>query len=83
MDLVGDDQHAVPGEDPKKRTQFFVRNVKNYHRDDLPIHFVGSIAAVYEAELREAATALGLTMDHIIKAPLEGLCAYHAGPAGS
>ena len=64
-------------------TQFFVRNVKNYHRDDLPIHFVGSIAAVYEAELREAATALGLTMGHIIKAPLEGLCAYHAGPAGS
>ena len=58
-------------------TQFFVRNVKNYHRDDLPIHFVGSIAMVYEAELREAAQALGLTIGRIIKAPLEGLLAYH------
>lgn len=58
-------------------TQFFVRNVKNYHRDDLPIHFVGSIAAVYEAELRDAATSLGLSIGKIIKAPLEGLLAYH------
>jgi N-acetylglucosamine kinase-like BadF-type ATPase len=58
-------------------TQFFVRNVKNYHRDDLPIHFVGSIAVVYEAELRDAATSLGLTIGKIIKAPLEGLLAYH------
>ena len=58
-------------------TQFFVRNVKNYHRDDLPIHFVGSIAMVYEAELREAANALGLTVGRIIKAPLEGLLTYH------
>ncbi|MCR5315893.1 MAG: ATPase [Bacteroidaceae bacterium] len=58
-------------------TQFFVRNVKNYHRDDLPIHFVGSIAVVYEAELRDAATSLGLSIGKIIKAPLEGLLAYH------
>ena len=58
-------------------TQFFVRNVKNYHHDDLPIHFVGSIAAVYEAELRDAATSLGLSIGKIIKAPLEGLLAYH------
>lgn len=58
-------------------TQFFVRNVKNYHRDDLPIHFVGSIAAVYEAELRDASSSLGLSIGKIIKAPLEGLLAYH------
>ena len=58
-------------------TQFFVRNVKNYHRDDLPIHFVGSIAVVYEAELRAAAISLGLTLGRIIKAPLEGLIKYH------
>lgn len=58
-------------------TQFFLRNVKNYHRDDLPIHFVGSIAKVYEAELREAATQAGLTVGRIIKAPLEGLLNYH------
>jgi hypothetical protein len=51
--------------------------VKNYHRDDLPIHFVGSIAMVYEAELREAAQALGLTVGRIIKAPLERLITYH------
>ena len=59
-------------------TQFFVRNVKNYHRDDLPIHFVGSIAVVYEAELRAAATSLGLTIGRMIKAPLEGLIDYHS-----
>ena len=58
-------------------TQFFIRNVKNYHRDDLPIHFVGSIAMVYETELRAAATSLGLTVGRIIKAPLEGLVTYH------
>ena len=58
-------------------TQFFVRNVKNYHRDDLPIHFVGSIAVVYEAELRAAAISLGLIVGRIIKAPLEGLIMYH------
>jgi len=58
-------------------TQFFVRNVKNYHHDDLPIHFVGSIAVVYEAELRAAATSIGLTIGRIIKAPLEGLIDYH------
>ena len=51
--------------------------MKNYHRDDLPIHFVGSIAAVYEAELRDAATSLGLSIGKILKAPLEGLLAYH------
>ena len=54
-------------------TQFFIRNVKNYHRDDLP----GSIAMVYETELRAAATSLGLTVGRIIKAPLEGLITYH------
>ena len=58
-------------------TQFFVRNVKNYHHDDLPIHFVGSIAMVYETELRAAATSLGLIVGRIIKAPLEGLVCYH------
>lgn len=58
---------------------FFVRNVKQYRRPWLPIHFVGSIANVFNAELKEAAESLGMELGRILKSPIEGLVKYHCG----
>lgn len=58
---------------------FFVRNVKQYRRPWLPIHFVGSIANVFKAELKEAAESLGMELGSILKSPMEGLVKYHCG----
>lgn len=57
---------------------FFNRTVLRFqnHRT-LPIHFVGSIAEVYQDPLREAMNMLQLTPHKIIGAPGEELLAYH------
>lgn len=61
-------------------TDFFTRNVANYQDYKLlPCNFVGSVAHFFEPVLREAATALGITIGTIIKNPMEGLIRYHAG----
>lgn len=62
-------------------TDFFVRNVKQYRRPWLPIHFVGSIAYVFAAELKEAAESLGMELGTIQRSPLEGLVEYHTANA--
>ena len=56
---------------------FFVRNVKQYRRPWLPIHFVGSIANAFSAELKEAAESLGMELGTIMQSPMEGLVKYH------
>ena len=56
---------------------FFVRNVKQYRRPWLPIHFVGSIANAFSTELKEAAESLGMELGEILKSPMEGLVKYH------
>jgi N-acetylglucosamine kinase-like BadF-type ATPase len=58
-------------------TDFFVRNVKQYRRPWLPIHFVGSIAHAFSAELKEAAESLGMELGTILQSPMEGLIKYH------
>ena len=58
-------------------TDFFVRNVKQYRRPWLPIHFVGSIANVFSSELKEAAESLGMEFGTIMRSPMEGLIKYH------
>ena len=58
-------------------TDFFVRNVKQYRRPWLPIHFVGSIANVFGPELKEAAEGLGMELGTIMRSPMEGLVRYH------
>ena len=60
-------------------TDFFVRNVKQYRRPWLPIHFVGSIANAFPAELKEAAESLGMELGTIMRSPMEGLIKYHTG----
>ena len=58
-------------------TDFFVRNVKQYRRPWLPIHFVGSIANAFASELKEAAESLGMELGTIMRSPMEGLVKYH------
>ena len=60
-------------------TDFFVRNVKQYRRPWLPIHFVGSIANAFSSELKEAAESLGMELGTIMRSPMEGLIKYHTG----
>ena len=56
---------------------FFARNVKQYRHPWLRIHFVGSIANAFSAELKEAAESLGMELGKIMKSPMEGLIKYH------
>ncbi len=58
--------------------QFFIRNVSNYKRQSLPVHFVGSVAWGYQTELSEAASLLGFHVGNIARSPMDGLKAFHA-----
>ena len=58
-------------------TDFFVRNVKQYRRPWLAIHFIGSIANAFSSELKEAAESLGMKLGTIIQSPMKGLVEYH------
>ena len=40
-------------------------------------HFIGSISYYFEAELKNAALELGITLGTIIKKPIDGLVKYH------
>jgi len=56
---------------------FIAKNIAPYHRPDLPINAVGSIATVYETQLNNAAELEHLTIGKIIKQPMEELVKYH------
>ena len=58
-------------------TDFFRRNVMQYEYTKLPIHFVGSIAAYYEKQLRSSAEELRLSIETIVQSPMNGLIKYH------
>lgn len=55
---------------------FFNRNIKHYPQH-LKVHFVGSVAVVFEDILREVGKRLGYEIGNITKAPLEKLAEYH------
>ncbi len=59
-------------------SEFFTRNVINYHKPWLPVHFVGSLAGCFAEELRETADSLGMTIGKIEASPMSGLVDYHA-----
>lgn len=61
--------------------QLFRRNLLPYGRPDLPVGFVGSMAAVYSAQLAEAAEAEGFTVGRVMQSPMAGLVAYHGQEA--
>ncbi len=60
----------------KEFCRFFRRNTCRYRRPDLDVNFVGSIAAVFEAEVRAAAIECGQRVGTILRAPLDGLCSF-------
>lgn len=57
--------------------QFFRCNIVPYQHTELPVHFVGSMAYHYEAQLVEAAEIEGFNLGHVVKSPMEGLITYH------
>jgi len=58
--------------------QFFRVNITPYGREDLPVHFVGSMAHQYHDLLALAAEAEGFHLGHVCKSPMEGLIQYHS-----
>lgn len=57
--------------------KFFSRNTSNYNRQDLTVHFVGSIAAVFNEELEVAAAKNNSKIGNILRSPIEGLINYY------
>lgn len=55
---------------------FFQKNISNYPTSKP--NFIGSMAVVYEEELREAARLEGYEIGIICKSPMEGLIAFHS-----
>lgn len=56
---------------------FLCCNVRPYRRPDLPIHFVGGVAAHFEPQLRRAIEAEHLLLGQISQTPMDGMLAYH------
>lgn len=57
--------------------RFFNRNCEAYHRKDLAVNFVGSLAQVFKDELKEAADSLGFKVGCVLRTPTESLVDYH------
>ena len=57
---------------------FLRLHIKSYHRGDLPVSFVGSVAWHYQDELKEAAEHLHFRIGTILKTPMAGLIHYHS-----
>lgn len=58
--------------------EFFIVHIDPYHRRDLPVSFVGSIAWYYQEALYEVADDLDFVIGTIMRSPLEGLVRYHS-----
>ena len=71
------DDPGVRGVVVQNLIDFLRYHISPYHRHDLPVSFVGSIAWYYQDELREAADHLGFKLGTVLKTPLAGLIRYH------
>ncbi|WP_420186644.1 ATPase [Bacteroides pyogenes] len=56
---------------------FLKRNVMQYDRRNLPVHFTGSVAFYYKGVLEEAVQAMGMQMGQVLQSPMEGLIKFH------
>lgn len=61
--------------------RFFHRNVVPYKRPDLPVNFVGGVAAAFEKVLREAAEKEKLTFGFVEPKPIQRLYDFHCASA--
>lgn len=58
--------------------EFLDMHVRAYPmHSDVPVHFAGSLASIFETELREAATARGIRIGRIVRKPIDNLVQYH------
>ena len=71
------DDSEVRGVVVQNFIDFLRYHISPYHRQDLPVSFVGSIAWHYQDELREAADRLNYKLGMVLKTPLAGLIRYH------
>lgn len=59
-------------------TQFIKEHVLAYENaQQVPVHFVGSMAFYFQEELQQAACAHGITIGNIIQKPIDSLLEYH------
>lgn len=59
---------------------FFDQHLTSYAgKNQYPIHFVGSIAFHFKDKIAELCKIYGFTLGVIMKQPMNGLAAYHAG----
>ena len=58
-------------------TDFFERSLLRHGREDLPVGFVGGIAAACASQLYAIAGRFGVHVSRIIASPMEGLLEYH------
>ena len=57
--------------------QFLLKNVKRYHRDDLQVSFIGSIAWHFKSQLLQSALEENVYVGSVEKSPMAGLLRYH------
>lgn len=57
--------------------RFFSCNIAPYGRRDLPVSFVGGMAATFGKQLREVAESEGYTVRTILAKPIDGLISFH------
>jgi hypothetical protein len=57
---------------------FFQKNIILYHRPDLEVGAVGSVAFYFKEQLIEAAQLEGIRMGRMMKSPINGLIEYHS-----
>ena len=57
---------------------FLQRNVAQYHRPDLPVNAVGSIAFFFSEQWHEALAAEQCIPGSILQTPIQGLVAFHS-----
>ncbi len=57
--------------------QFFRNNVSRYHRPELTVGAIGSVAHFFEKPLREAAVLENVKLGRIVRSPIEELARYH------
>ena len=60
---------------------FFTHLYKYTETWTMPIHFTGSIAWHFKDVLENLCGAMELQLGNVVKAPIEGLVAYHTGKA--
>ena len=56
---------------------FFERNILSAYPSGLPVSFVGSIAVVFERQLRLTAESLGVEIGRIVRHPLPLMIEFH------